>query len=192
MPKIYTEIWIKLLTICYKSYGGKHMNIGIIIHSQTGNTRTVAQKLHEKLTAAGHMVSIENVVAANDKESDVQKVRLTAKPDVSRYDALLFGSPVHGFSLSPVMQAYLASIGLLHGKKVGCFMTQFFPYAWMGGNRALCQLCGMMKTKGANVYGSGIVHWSRAASRDDQIHAVTLKLSADLIVNEQQHGTQRA
>lgn len=157
------------------------MNIGIIIHSQTGNTRCVAQKLKEKFSAAGHTVSIESVSAANDGESDVQKIRLTAKPDVSTYDALLFGAPVRGFSLSPVMKAYLAGIGPLRGKKVGCFMTQFFHFAWMGGNRALSQLCETVQAKGAIVYGSGIIQWSRAASRDDQIEAVVAKLSTGIL-----------
>lgn len=157
------------------------MNIGIIIHSQTGNTRCVAQKLKEKFSAAGHTVSIESISAANDGESDLQRIRLTAKPDVSTYDALLFGAPVRGFSLSPVMQAYLAGVGALLGTKAGCFITHFFPYAWMGGNRALFQLCEIVQARGAIVYGSGIVHWSRAASRDDQIEAVAAKLSADII-----------
>lgn len=156
------------------------MNIGILVHSRTGNTRCVAQKLMEKLSAAGHTVSIESVAAANDDEPDVQKILLTDKPDVSQYDALLFGAPVRGFSLSPVMQVYLAGVGPLHGKKVGCFITHFFPYAWMGGNRALSQLCEIVKAKGAVVYGTGIVHWSRFASRENQIEAVAAKLSAGI------------
>ncbi len=153
------------------------MNIGIIIHSHTGNTLSVAQKVKEKLSAAGHSVSIQRVSAANDDESDVQKIRLAEKPDAGAYDVLLFGAPVRGFSLSPVMQAYLTGIGPLHGKKAGCFITHFFPYAWMGGKRALEQLCGIVKAKGAAVYGTGIVHWSKAASRDEQIEAVAGKLS---------------
>ena len=72
MPKTCSGIWIKLLTIYYKSFGGATMNIGIIIHSQTGNTRCVAQKLKEKFSAAGHTVSIESISAANDGESDLQ------------------------------------------------------------------------------------------------------------------------
>ncbi len=153
------------------------MNIGIIIHSHTGNTLCVAQKIEEKLSAAGHSVSIQRVSAANDDETDVQKIRLTEKPDAGVYDILLFGAPVRGFSLSPVMQAYLNSIGPLRGKKTGCFITHFFPYAWMGGRRALNQLCELVKAKGSSVYGTGIVHWSKAATRNEQIEAVARELS---------------
>jgi flavodoxin len=153
------------------------MNIGIIIHSQTGNTLSVAQKLKEKLSAAGHSVSIQRVSAANDGETNVQNIKLTEKPDAGAYDVLLFGAPVRGFSLSPVMKAYLGCIGQLRGKKTGCFITHYFPYAWMGGNQALGQLCGIVKAKGASVYGTGMVHWSRAATRETQIEAVAGKLS---------------
>ena len=37
------------------------MNIGMIIHSQTGNTHSVAMKLKEKLSAAGHAVDLERL-----------------------------------------------------------------------------------------------------------------------------------
>lgn len=156
------------------------MNIGIILHSRTGNTLCVAQKLQEKLLAAGHSVSIQRVSAANDDEADVQKIRLLEKPDAGAYDALLFGAPVRGFSLSPVMQAYLLGIGPLRGKKAGCFMTQFFPYFWMGGKRALAQMCGLVKAKGAALGETGVVQWSRAASRNAQIEAVAARLSAGI------------
>ncbi len=153
------------------------MNIGIIIHSQTGNTRMVAQKLKERLTAAGHTVSLQSVSAANDGEADVSKIMLTEKPDVSPYDVLLFGAPVRGFMLSPVMQAYISGLKSLQGKKVGCFMTHFFPFAWMGGNSAMNQLLKAVQNKGAAVYGTAIVHWSKAATRQAQIEAAAAKLS---------------
>lgn len=157
------------------------MNIGIIVHSQTGNTLLLAQKIKEKLSVAGHMVSIQRVSAANDEETDVGKIKLIEKPDISVYDALLFGAPVRGFSLSPVMQAYLSGIEPLRGKKAGCFMTHFFPYAFLGGNRALNQLCQAVQAKGAIVTGSDIVHWSKAATRETQIEAVASKLSAGML-----------
>lgn len=156
------------------------MNIGIIIHSQTGNTRMVAQKLLEKLKAAGHTVSIQSVSAANDSEADAAKIQLTEKPDATPYDVLFFGAPVRGFSLSPVMQAYLAGAPSLQGKKVGCFLTHFFPFSWMGGNSAMSQLLKAVQKKGAAVQDTAIVHWSKAATRQAQIEAAADKLSAGL------------
>jgi flavodoxin len=112
------------------------MQIGIIVHSNTGNTLLVAERLMEKLSSLGHRVSIERVSAINDDEQDVQNIRLSKKPEPGAYDVLIFGAPVRGFSLSPVMRAYLSGV-TLSGKKTACFITQGFPSPWMGGNRAL-------------------------------------------------------
>ena len=152
------------------------MKVGIVVHSHTGNTLMVAQKLKDKLLAAGHSVSLLKVSALNDEEGDAQKIRLAEKPDVSGYDAVLFGAPVRGFSLSPVMQAYLSQIGSLSGKKAACFLTQHFPHPWMGGNRAMKQMLTLCQSKGATVYGTGIVNWSNAGNREKLIQAVVGKL----------------
>jgi flavorubredoxin len=154
------------------------MKIGIIVHSCTGNTLCVAQRLQEKLSAAGHSASIQRVSAINDDESDAQKIRLSQKPDVSAYDVLIFGAPVRGFSLSPVMQAYLSGIGSLANKKTACFLTEFFPSPRMGGNRALKQMVDACRSKGAALYGTGIVNWSNAVKRERLIVASVDKLSA--------------
>jgi flavodoxin len=152
------------------------MQIGIIVHSSTGNTLSVAERIKEKLTAAGHSVSIERVSAINDDEMDVQKVRLSGKPDIGAYDLLIFGAPVRGFSLSPAMRAYLSGIGSLKGKKAACFITQAFPAPWMGGNRSLKQMVDLLASKGSEPYGTGIVNWPNAEKREKLITAVAEKL----------------
>lgn len=154
------------------------MKVGIIVHSHTGNTLYVAQRLQEKLSAAGHSASIRRVSALNDDERDAQKIRLSQKPDISAYDVLIFGAPVRSFSLSPVMQAYLSGVGSLANKKTSCFLTQFFPSPRMGGNRALKQLVDICRSKGAVPYGSGIVNWSNAAKREKLIAVVVNELGA--------------
>jgi flavodoxin len=136
------------------------VKIGIIVHSATGNTYFVAQNLKEELLREGHSVSLEKVIAVNDRQQDVRKVQFKTIPNVSGYDALIFGAPVRGFSLSPVMSAFLAQIATLQGKKNKCLVTQFFPYPWMGGNRAIKQMKKICELKGAKVIGTGIVNWS--------------------------------
>jgi flavodoxin len=153
------------------------MEIGIIVHSQTGNTLSVAERLIEKLTAAGHRAVIKRVSAINDDEIDIQKVRLSERPEIDEYDLLIFGAPVRGFSLSPAMQAYLAGVGSLAGKKTACFITQGFPFPWMGGNRSLRQLAELLANKGSAPYGTGIVNWPNAEKREKLIGAVVEKLS---------------
>jgi len=137
------------------------MKVGIIVHSHTGNTLTVAKRLKEELLAIGHSVDIEQVAAMNEDPSKSGNIQLKTIPDTGIYDVLFFGAPVRGFSLSPVMKAYLLQLPSLKEKKVGCFVTQFFPYRWMGGNRTIKQMKEACESKGVNVFETGIVNWSR-------------------------------
>jgi len=152
------------------------MKIGIFVHSKTGNTLSVARRLQEKFTSAGHEASIHKIIADNDDEVDFKKITLQDMPNVKGYDILIFGAPVRGFSLSPVMQAFLTGVESLQGIKTACFMTQSFPYPWMGGNRALKQLCKICSDKGANVFETGIINWSNAAKRETLTQALLEKL----------------
>lgn len=156
------------------------MNIGIMVHSHTGNTLFTAKKLQEALAAAGHRAVIHSVSAANDEEADYRKIRLESRPETTAYDALCFGAPVRGFSLSPVMRAYLHDIGQLSGRKTACFVTQRLPYAWMGGNRAVRQMAALCRDKGSTPFGSGVINWSKAPVREKQIEALAGYLSAAL------------
>lgn len=136
------------------------MNIGIIVHSQTGHTYSVAQKLMEKLIAAGHSVNLERVTSAGTARPGAKDIQLEKRPEVDTYDALVFGAPVYGFSLSPVIASYLSQFVSLTSKKVACLVTQFFPFPWMGGNRAIGQMKEICESKGAEVLGSAVVNWS--------------------------------
>lgn len=136
------------------------MKVGVIVHSKTGNTLSVAKRIQDKLIAAGHSVNLEQVVAVNEDPSAAGNIKLKTIPDTSIYDMLIFGAPVHGFSLSPVMKLYLSQLQTLKGKKVGCFITQSFPFPWMGGSRSIRQMITICKDKSGNVYEAGIVNWS--------------------------------
>lgn len=135
------------------------MKIGIIVHSQTGHTLSVADKLREKYHNAGHTVSIEKVAASNDSETNVDSIRLTSVPKLDGFDMLVFGAPVRGYRLSPVMQAYLGQLPSLKGKVVLGFVTQFFPSPAMGGNQAIKHLSEICRSKGAEIAKTGIINW---------------------------------
>ncbi len=153
------------------------MKIGIIIHSQTGHTLSVAQKLKESLTAQGHQATVAQVTGISDG-SDRSHVQLTSAPDVSGYDALVFGAPVQGFALSRVMTAYMSSLPSLQGKKAALLTTQQLPCAWMGGNQTTRQMEAFCTAKGASVCGSAIVHWGNAVRRSRQIGQAVALLSS--------------
>ena len=134
------------------------MKIGFIVHSQTGHTLS-AHKLREQFLTAGHTVSVERVVASNDREPNVNSIVLTSAPKLGGFDMLIFGAPVRGFMLSPVTQAYLRQVPSLKGKVVSGFVTQFFPKPTMGGNQAIARLSDICQSKGVEITKTGIINW---------------------------------
>ena len=152
------------------------MNIGIIVHSQTGHTYSVAEKLKKKLLTAGHFANIEKVISIGAVKPGDKNVRLEKLPDIGGYDALIFGAPVMGFSLSPVMSVYLPQLQSLDGKKVAGFVTMFFPFPWMGGKNAINQMGQLCNTKGTKLRETGIVNWS-SRKREKQITKVVENMS---------------
>jgi flavodoxin len=151
------------------------MKVGIIIHSCTGNTLSVAEKIREELISMGHTAEIEMVAAVDEKETKIDKIKLKAAPDPKAYRALIFGAPVHGFMLSPVMRAYLSQIPSLKGRKINCFVTEQFPYAWMGGNRAIRDFKLALKFKDTTALETGVINWSNK-ERDKMIKEVVEKM----------------
>ncbi len=149
------------------------MNIGIVVYSWSGNTREVAHRLEEKLTAMGHAVSLEQIPLVGERERGSREFQLGELPDLGGYEGLVFGAAVEAFSLSPVMTTYLKRVQSLEGKRVACLVTQQFPYAWMGGNRAIRQMKKLCRARRATIVGSAVVHW--AASRREASTAAAVE-----------------
>jgi len=145
------------------------MKIGIIVHSQTGNTLSVAEALKAKLATAGHSVNIERITPEDPKQTVAKKVKIQKVPDLSAYDALVLAAPVQAFSVSPVMKAYLLQLPALNGKKVALFVTKGLPFKWTGGNNAISQMKKAVESKGGTVVGSSIMVWGAAGGRDEKI-----------------------
>ena len=152
------------------------MNIGIIVHSHTGNTLSVAEKLKDKFLAEGHLVTLEQVTAVNEDPAAAANVELKTIPDIAGYDVLILGSPVRAFSLSPVMLLYLNQLPSLQGKKISCFVTQQLPFAWMGGNRSIKQMKKAIISKNGTVVETGVVNWS-SKKREDLITDIINRLT---------------
>lgn len=151
------------------------MKIGVIVHSHTGNTLSVAKKLEEKLLTGGHSVSLERVVAENEDPAAAPKSPLKEKPDTAPYEIIVFAAPVRAFSLSPVMKNYLSQLPAMEGKKACCFVTQHLKYPWLGGNHAISQMKKILSAKGVDIIETGVVNWSHK-ERERQISDVVEKL----------------
>lgn len=138
------------------------MKIGIIIHSLTGNTMSVAERLRERLQSDGHAVQIERLETVgeeNTKEVNSQNITLKAYPDPTAYDLVIFAGPVRGASASPILRHYFSRIGQLGNKGTLLFVTEFFPFPWMGGKHAIKQLTSMCEEKGAKVLDTAVINW---------------------------------
>jgi flavodoxin len=151
------------------------MKIGIIVHSQTEHTFSVAEQLKERLMEAGNEVDVERVVTDGDAPPGAKNIKFKNLPNVEGYDGLIFGAPVHAFSLSPAMKAYLEQISSLQDKKIVCLVTKGMRFKWTGGTRAIGQMKNICKSKGGSVIETGIVIWNK--SRDKQIADLVEKIS---------------
>jgi flavodoxin len=151
------------------------MKIGIIVHSQTNNTYLVAQKLQEKLSEDGNEVEIKRVKMKGGDKSGRKDIQIENPPEVSDYDALIFGSPVHAFSLAPAMKVYLEQIPSLQDKKIAFFVTKGLRFEWTGGTRAIGQMKKICQSKGGMIFGTGIVVWNK--QRDKKIDEIVNKFS---------------
>ncbi|PTL37415.1 flavodoxin family protein [Alkalicoccus saliphilus] len=152
------------------------MKTGIIVHSHTGNTRGVAEILLQKLEDNGCTVEMRKVEAVNEDPKAGGPVKLKHVPDPDEFDFLIFAAPVRGFNLSPVMAAYLQEIPTLHHKKAACFVTEFFPFSYMGGRQAVDRMSKLLEAKEVSLLDSGIINWSRP-TRDKQIRKLTDRLA---------------
>jgi NAD(P)H dehydrogenase (quinone) len=152
------------------------MKIGIVVYSQTGNTRSVATKLKDALSQSGHQVTLDDVKLAGERKGGERAFTLGPLPDLSRCDAVVFGAAVEAFSLSPVMAAYLKAAPSLEKRNVACLVTQGFPRRWMGGSRALRQMRTLCEAKGGKVLGGEAVNWM-GAGLDQRISRAVERLS---------------
>ena len=151
------------------------MEIGIIVYSKTGNTYSVAEKLQKKLKADGHSVELGEVKTV-DEVKPRENITFENKPDIDAYDAVIFGSPVHAFSLAPAMKEYLNQIQSLEGKKVACYVTKGLPFKSTGGKQAISQMTEIVQSKGGNILGTDILVWK--GGKLENIIKLVDKLSA--------------
>ncbi len=152
------------------------MNIGIIVHSQTGNTLSVAEIVSQKLQNRGHSVTIESIVPSDEREIDPTKIQLDRIPDLIPYEGVILACPVRGFNVSGAMLAYLNAIPSLENKKTALFVTHLFPFAWMGGIPTINRMKSICQEKKGNIVGTGIINW-KGSNRERNIEQMAIKLS---------------
>ena len=138
-----------------------NMNTLILIHSQTGTTLRFAQVIAEKLKAKGASVDLVQlqadppitVVTAMPK----REFSFTNLPDIKKYDLILAGGPIWGFTVSPVAIDCIRQLKDLHGKKFIPLVTMGFPFEFLGGRQGIAALTRQAAAQGAEVLPGQII-----------------------------------
>lgn len=146
------------------------MKIGIIVHSQSGHTVSVGEKLRERLESGGHDVQLMRMQTIEEPNAPTnpKAIELDSLPDVDGFDALVFGAWVEGFNLCQGFKMYAGQLPPIKAERVSCFITQQFRFKWMGGNRSLSQMKKLLEKKGASVQKEAVINWS-SKKREQQI-----------------------
>ncbi len=146
----------------------------ILYYSRTGKTRFLAEKLRDELGA--DLVEIRDLKKRGGPFGFLAGVRdayfglrTEVAPwglDLSKYELIIFGTPVWAYSPTPALTTFLDVCNLTN-KKVILFVTS----RGVGYRRAMRILKGIVEARGGRVVGLGSVktwfkgkeHLSRAA-----------------------------
>jgi len=156
---------------------GLTMKIGIIVYSQTGNTLSVAKNIQKRLNTKGHTVSLERIETVEQPGKNPSLQPLKNTPDPTRYDAVIFGSPVHAFSLCRATRAYMDQLPSMKGKKTAVYVTKGLKSKWTGGNKAIRIMKKGCEARGAEVLGTGMVFW-KDGYREQSIKEVVDRMAS--------------
>lgn len=157
------------------------MKTAIIVHSFTGNTLSVAEKLKDTLEKRGvnvYLEKIEPTGGENKNDVDPARISFQSRLDLTEFDNVVIAGPVRGFSMSPVLKAYFDQ-GSFKNRKVYLFVTHFFPFAFMGGNSAISQMKKFVEQREGIVLNSRIIDW-KSPSREKEIRSLVDQFSKEI------------
>lgn len=154
------------------------MKIKFCVHSQTGNSLSVSNTLMTQMKDTDNTFELIQITPSDEQQMDPNKITISPIPDGIGADLIVFGGPVHAFSASVTLLKAISMMENIKGKTCIIYVTQFFPFDWMGGNRALRQLEQALNEKGANVIYKKSVHW-KSKNRSKQIDALVSRLKCN-------------
>ncbi len=141
--------------------GKIRMKIGIIVYSETGNTIFVAERLKENFIKEKYEVDIKAIEKLDSAIKDPNKIIIKDIPDLDCYDVLIFGAPVHGFTLAPAFKAYLKKLPSIKEKIVYCYVTKALPTKRFGGLKAIKIMEESILSYGGMLKKTAIINWKK-------------------------------
>ncbi len=151
------------------------MQIGIVVFSHTGNTRSVVDALATRLEEEGHEASVLALRPRGAYRPGDSSAELDEVIDPRPFDRVVFATPVHAFSLPAISAAYFAQLDDLEGVEMVGLVTQALPFASLGATRTLGQIAQRARERGARYLGGASISWSKRR-RADRIEAALDRL----------------
>ncbi len=145
------------------------MKIAVVVHSKTGNTWEFGGIIAETLKGKGHnvdVVRLETDVPVDTNPRSKQVFKFTNLPDACRYDAVVAGGPVWGFSASPVIMQAIKELNL-DGKRFLPFVTQGLPVAALGGKQAISAMNKTAEAAGAQTLAGKSAHMKNRKAMEE-------------------------
>jgi flavodoxin len=145
------------------------MKFVVVVHSKTGHTLEFGNIISEKLKEKGHKVDVvrlETDVPVESKPGKVTAFKFTNLPDCSRYDGILVGGPVWGFSASPVIIQAIKELNI-SGRKVVLFVTHGLPFAAIGGKQSIALMSKTAEAAGAQVLSGKSAHMKQRKAMEE-------------------------
>jgi flavodoxin len=134
------------------------MLVGLVFYSFSGNTGKVCEFLREKILQSGNQPDMLELELKEPEASGLRQCKaarghetpelISVDHDVSKYDFIIFASPVWAFTFTPAMRSFLAKIKGLNKKSSAAILT--CGSALFSGS-ALKELSGALKGKGSDV-----------------------------------------
>jgi len=146
------------------------MNIGCVYYSQTGHTKDVVEKIVSQLTNADHLVSVHRIQADSLSKS------LEGHWDVSQYEALVIGTPVHGGVMAAPIRSFLKELRGLEGIQFALVVTHFFRRGW-GAVQTLQEMQSICEAKGGIFLAQMDIKWLSIFRKKEITEAIRIYIN---------------
>ncbi|MCX6799350.1 MAG: flavodoxin family protein [Candidatus Diapherotrites archaeon] len=134
------------------------MNILVAYYSKSGNTEKVAKKIAESLQAKAHGVRLFKVMPVEELKagqySKTEKDLPLREPlvNLQKFDLVVVGTPVWGFSPTPIITSYLRQMEGAKGKSFALFCAcSVIP------GTTIKRMSSIISTKGGTVLDSLVI-----------------------------------
>jgi flavodoxin len=125
------------------------MKIAIVYYSKTGTTKKFAEIIADALKSKKHSIDLIELKVTGLPKLKTEDAKIENIPDCSKYDLIMIGSPVWGFTATPVAITCLKRMTGIKGKRVVPFVTMGFPFVSMGGTQTASLMSKLAKEAGA-------------------------------------------